>query len=131
MIRLWLCFCIALCGGCLVPQSAFQLAGFTEPAFEMKTPTGWKVRVPTDADGSVKYSLAPDGTMNFEMDLSSDASTVTGSQGERAAILTELRAIEAQRIVEQHRMLTDTIKGVLDLVSPLLRPVPAPTADPP
>lgn len=116
--------------GCLVPQSALRLAGVENPAFTMKTPNGWKVDVPTDANGKVKYMIRPDGSMEFEMTLRSRASEVIDAQGERAEHLQGLREIEAARIVQMGALIDKLTERILAAATPIIASSVAPKPEP-
>jgi len=120
--RIWMpCLFVLPACGCLIPQDAYKLAGYTEPGFELKTPSGWKFSATADTQGVCKYMVHPDGTVEFQLDMASKATDVTLAQGERAAHLEKLREIEALRMVEQQKLLNDLIAKLAAMV-----PVPVP-----
>lgn len=96
------------------PQSAEKLAGFTEPGFRMKKDAeGWDVEASAKTKGKTRYKVAPDGTVEFELDLQSDPDGTTRAQGDRLEFFAELRKIEAEGRIAQQQLLNQMIGMVL------------------
>jgi len=139
--------------GCVVrPMTAKDLGGIPEK------PPGLQINVDCKSDGTAKWSLQTDadfkgtGTVDVGPEigrykveftrLDSKASDVIEAQGVRAAALAELRAIEAERMVQQQKLINDQLanvmasitgmlSNVLTAIAPLLVPEPPAPPSPP
>lgn len=104
-------------GGCMMPQDARRIAGYTEPAMEMEAPGGWRVRAATNLGGKAHYEIDPaTGKLVFDLDMTSNAGDVTKAQGDRAAELIEMRRIEMAGIIAERQLNLEAMKSMMQMV---------------
>lgn len=102
----------AASGGCVMDASA--LAGFSNPSLRVKHSVLWgtEVQAGTDFAGNGHLVYRPEtGELEVTLDVQSDASGVVTAEGLRADHLVELRRIEAERVIELHRLVGENLKA--------------------